>query len=311
MDYSNLAVIYNPTSGRVKNSAKWDSIRGFLPKSTRFVGTTGPGDGVRLAKELAEEGISIIAAAGGDGTVHEVANGILDSGKDPAFAVLPLGSGNDYARLLQIPFTPKEMVRKLCSTPAVAVDVGRIETDTAPPRWFINSCSLGLGGAVTFESRKISYLRGVPLYGLAAIRAIQKHFHSLPITLTVDGNQTSTHLLYMAIALGRAEGGGFQIAPTALLDDGKLDILHATKLSRLGALGYLPRMVLNLLPAGDEVIRRYQSSEIRVQSEVGMAVHSDGEILATPIQGAKDIRVKLFPKRLRVIGTPPMVSRNH
>jgi YegS/Rv2252/BmrU family lipid kinase len=302
-----ICIIYNPFAGRGRAAGLWRQIALELGSSARLLPTQSPGHGLELARQASLQGFATVAAAGGDGTVHEVINGIV-AAKNPnvAFAVLPLGSGNDYARMVGAPLKPEEMIRRLLSDQVWAVDIGQVILDGNPPHYFCNTLGLGLSGAVTWEAKKIRWLRGISLYGLAAIKSIYRHFRSVPIQVTEDGCTNESHLLYMAVALGRAEGGGFVVAPQAELDDGWFDLLHATRLSRWQALGYLPKMVSGNLPADCEVIQRRRVRGLTIRSELPIPVHADGELLATPAAGARICEITLLPGALKVRGQRPL-----
>ena len=173
-----------------------------------------------------------MVAAGGDGTVHEVANGLLEAQRpDVAFAVVPIGSANDYAYSLDHD----------CTTASTAagerlVDVGMVRDATGRHRYFVCCLGLGFNGMVTLELRKIKRLQGIALYGLATLRALWNH-HACPILdITIeDGPALQMPTLMLSVLVGRREGG-FVLAPEARLDDGLLDYVHAGNLSALGSL---------------------------------------------------------------------------
>jgi YegS/Rv2252/BmrU family lipid kinase len=275
-----------------------------LAGQAEFRPTTEPGQATALAEQATREGFATVVAAGGDGTVHEVANGILRAGSGAALGVLPLGSGNDYARMIGVPRSPYAAVQRLLTAETWAVDVGTVMTEKGRERFFLNTLGLGLSGAVTWESSRLKKhgLRGVPLYGLAAVRAIWNAFHPVPLTLTLDDQSEQTHLLYMAIALGRCEGGGFVVAPHAKLDDGLFDFLLAGRLSRLEAFTYVPRLALGLLPQDSKVIRLGRCREALLQAAMPFYSHTDGEQFTTPQDGSCTLQIRLHPGRLRIRG---------
>jgi YegS/Rv2252/BmrU family lipid kinase len=303
---TDICVIYNPSAGRGKSAKRWPQIQDLLGSRAHFRPTDAAGHAAELAADAAKEGFATIVAAGGDGTVHEVMNGIMNSDRpDVAFSVLPLGSGNDYARALGIPFDPPGMVQRLFSTTLWPVDVGKVIVDRQRQQYFCNTLGLGLSGAVTYEAKQIRWLRGIPLYGWAALKGIVKHFHSIPIRLSEDDHESSTHLLYLAVALGQAEGGGFVVAPDAKLDDGWFDLLRVTKMNRFQAVTYLPRMALGLLPANCETIQRRRAQHLKIISERPFALHADGELLASPIQGVTECEITILPGCLKIRGSAP------
>jgi len=306
-------VIYNPSAGRGKSAERWRQVQELLQDKADFRPTDAAGHAAELAANAAKEGFATIVAAGGDGTVHEVMNGIMNAtptyeGRDTegvAFSVLPLGSGNDYARALGMPFDPPGMVERLFSSALWPVDVGKVIVDRQRQHYFCNTLGLGLSGAVTYEAKQIRWRRGIPLYGWAALKGIVKHFHSIPIRLFEDTVESNTFMLYLAVALGQAEGGGFIVAPDAKLDDGWFDLLHVTKMNRLQAMTYLPRMALGLLPANCETIQRRRAQHLKIISERPFALHADGELLAPPRQGATECEITILPGRLKIRGGEP------
>jgi YegS/Rv2252/BmrU family lipid kinase len=296
-------VIFNPAAARGRARRRLRKLQQFFAGRAVFEASKAPGHAEELAHAAARAGLATVVAAGGDGTVHEVANGVLRAGSEQAaFGVIPLGSGNDYADSLGLPAEVPLLCRRLLAGDIRRVDVGLVRDERGRQRYFVNSLGLGLSGAVAYEARKIRGLRGLALYGLAALRAIWRHFHSPQTALRIDGRIEEIPTLYLAIALGRREGGGFIIAPEARLDDGLFDYLHAGRLSRLQALSYLPRLALGWLPDHDSIIRRGQCRSIAVQSATPLLVHLDGELFARPEDGTRSIEVQLLPKALPVRG---------
>ena len=157
---------------------------------------------------------------------------------------------------------------------------------------------------MTWESRKISWLRGIPLYGLASLKAIWKHLRTVPVRLVENGQEQSTTLLYAVAAIGKEEGGGFVVAADAKIDDGQFELLYIPKLSRMGAMYYLPLAALGWLPENCKTIQRRQLTEMSIYSEVPVPVHADGEILATPQAGIKECVIKMLPGKLKLRGRP-------
>ena len=210
-------------------SSGWRSRAEFWP-------TEKPGHAVDLARRASDDGFEIVAAAGGDGTVHEVANGLLQAGRpEVCFAVLPLGSADDYAYSLKRdrddrPGQPRDQL----------VDVGVLRTDRGEDRFFVCCLGLGFGPCVTIESREVGWLQGQLLYGFAALRAMWRHWGYLDVTGTLDGRPLGAGVtLTISVMIGRREGG-FVMAPEARLDDGWFDLVQAGKLTRWERSGSSP-----------------------------------------------------------------------
>jgi YegS/Rv2252/BmrU family lipid kinase len=306
MSTAALYIIGNPAASRGRVAKRFRQLERLLAGRAEFGWSQAPGHAAELAFAAAHQGYATIVAAGGDGTVHEVANGVLRAGRaEVAFGVIPMGSGNDYAAALHLPSDLGQLCHELLNGDAWAVDVGEVADNCGRRRFFVNTLGLGLSGAVTWESRQIHGLRGLALYGLAALRAIHRHFRPLDTVLSFDGQSFVLPTLYLALALGQREGGGFIVAPDAKLDDGLFDYLHAGPMSRWQALGYLPRMALGRLPENDPVVRRGQCREFAISCKTPMIIHLDGEIFATPSDGVYHITATLRPRRLAVRGSAP------
>ena len=198
MGAKSLCVIFNPTAGRKRAGRRLDRLRRRWGTRVDIRETKRPGHAEDLALHAAHEGFGIVAAAGGDGTVHEVANGLLRASRpEVAFAVVPIGSANDYAFSL----AAQEVEVKAAGQPGGlrAVDVGVVSAADGRQRFFVNSLGLGLNGAVTLESRRIKSLQGLALYGLATLRALWYHFAFPVMSVRIDGENWQTPTLLLSV----------------------------------------------------------------------------------------------------------------
>jgi len=289
-------VIFNPTAGRRRAQQRMEGLRTAWNSWAEFRPTTGPHDAVQLARKACEQGFQAVIAAGGDGTAHEVANGVLESRlRDVLFGVAPLGSANDYVHSLEHEFGPATSQPEL----GVLVDVGRVRGDTGREAYFVNSIGMGLAGAVTVESRAIGWLQGVPLYGLATLRALWSHFETPPMTTRFDdGAEELQRTLLLSLLIGRREGS-FVLAPDAKLADGQFDYVQALNLSRWNALTLLPRLVTKGPPHDHPMVRTGRCSHLSVTCRVPLTVHVDGEIFCRPEDNVRKLDIELMPARLR------------
>jgi len=295
-----ICVIYNPMAGRGQAEARLRQMRRLLKSRAVFRATAGPGHAIELAREAATAGFPYVAAAGGDGTVHEVANGILRAGETPSvLAVLPVGSANDYGFALGL--SNGWWLRRDFAVGIRAVDVGRVSDPSGRSLYFVNSLGLGFNGAVTLEARKITFLRGVPLYLLAVIRAMSRRFQAPELRLTLDGQPRTARTLALTLALAKREGN-FLLAPDARLDDGQFDYLHVGPLPRWKLIRYVPNMILGWIPRHDPLITTGRCREARVASATPLTIHADGEFFCQPGDAVREARVELLPGRLRVLG---------
>jgi len=299
-------VIYNPAAGRGK-AERW--LRELNGRDSDFAlrPTAHAGHAEELARQAAADGFAKVVAAGGDGTVHEVANGLLHSGRrDVVFATWPLGSANDYAYSLGMQDWWQRR-REHPPTETLAVDVGRV-TGPGRERFYVNSLGIGFNGMVTIEARRVRWLTGMPLYAWAFLKAMVKHFATPAMIITFDDTVVQGPTLALTINLAQREGG-FPITPDADLTDGLFDYMHARKLRRWHLLRYLPAMARGRLPRDHPLMKLGRARRIAVKSEAPLCVHADGEFFCTPPDGVYEVTVELLPARLLVEAFPKVGSR--
>jgi diacylglycerol kinase (ATP) len=290
-------VIFNPLAARGRARRKLEDLRRLLGADVDFRPTQHPGHAEELALEAARAGFATVAAAGGDGTVHEVANGLLRADRpDVTFAVFPLGSANDYAFSLGQDKKPADVA----AAGTRQVDVGWVRAETGKERFFVNTLGLGFSGLVSVESRRIRWLQGLLLYGLAFLRTICFRFESPNMNIHFDGLARNSPTLSLTVAIGKREGG-FVVAPDALLDDGLFDYLHAGGLSRWEVLRFMPRLASSgQLPKDHPQIWLGRCCEVDLESEAPLTVHLDGEFFALPQDPIRQLQIRILPGRLKV-----------
>jgi diacylglycerol kinase family enzyme len=295
-----VCVIFNPMAGRGRARRRLESLRRTLASRAEFQPTNGPGHAEELAHKAATCGIPIIGAAGGDGTVHEVANGLLMAERrESALAVFPVGSANDYAYSLGL--QPEWW---LCDDPLGrdrTVDVGVVRTPSGRQRYFVNGVGIGFNGAVTLESERIHWLQGVPLYTLALLRAWCFHYKYPMMAVTMDGTLRKVPTLALGVAIGQREGN-FVLARNAQVDDGLFDYLHAGPVPRWEMLRYVPGMITGNLPTDHPALWMGRCRDVNVHSEAPLPVHVDGEMFSRPADGVCDLEVRVLPAALRIMG---------
>jgi diacylglycerol kinase family enzyme len=288
-----LCVIFNPTAGKHRARRRLERLRAGWADRADFWPTDRSGHARDLALAAALDGYQVVIAAGGDGTAHEVLNGLMHAARPGVhFSIVPIGSANDYAHSLGLDDGSAPATR--------AVDVGRVRAAGGREEFFGCNLGMGLNGAVTLESRRIRRLQGMALYGLATLRALYYDFRSPRMTIRIDDEppwQTPT-LLFSAL-IGRREGG-FVLAPRAEVDDGLLDFVHAADLSRWQVLQLLPRIALFGAPEHYPKVRQGRCRRIRLQSEAPLTVHTDGEFFCLPADDVRELEIDLLPAALTV-----------
>lgn len=295
----NSCVIYNPAAGRGRANRLVERLHRRIA-DVELMPTSEPGQGVELGRRAAESGFQRIIAAGGDGTVHEVANGVLESGRRAAvFGVWPIGSANDYAFALGVagnwPFD-QHAIEKMA---VQSVDVGRV-TGGGRVRYFVNGLGLGFNSAVTLESRSIPRLRGMALYGTAFLRAVWRHYRFPMLAVTANERTIEQPTLALTVNLGTREGG-FRVTPHASLTDGLFDVVQAGAISRWTALMLLPKLAMGTLPMDDDRIRQFRCDRLTIRSDEPLRIHLDGEFFCLGEDGIREAEVELLPRKLKVL----------
>ena len=280
-------VVVNPAAGRGRVARLAPRLLEALPPGARVVYTEGPGHAPRLVREAPE---TRVVAVGGDGTVHEVLKGLRP---DQALGVVPVGSGNDFARMLGLHrLSPAEALARALASPIRRVDLGLVNGEPF-------AASLGLGFDAGVARRALSaprFLVGMPRY-LYGIFAELKNLVLPELELIAGGKRLYRGpALLAAVMNGPTYGGGFPIAPMADPADGRLEAVVAGRFSRLGVLGILPRLMRGRHLSHPEV-RHFSAPAFELRFDRPTPVHADGEVL----KPRSVYRVELRPGGLRVL----------
>jgi diacylglycerol kinase family enzyme len=290
-------VIVNPAAGRGKARRQLETARRRFGSGIEYRQTGGPWHAAELARKAAAEGFARIVAAGGDGTVHEVANGLLATGRDDvALSVWPVGSMNDYAYALGLARWWKEGGGHPLDT--ILADVGVVRA-AGRERFFVNGCGVGFNGMVAAEVGRLRPLRGRLLYAAAFLSSMVRHFATPNLTLRLDGEERDGPTLSLSLNLGQREGG-FPVTLDARLDDGAFEVFHVGPVRRWELVRYLPALTTGRLPTDHPHLRRGRCGRAAIRSATPLCAHTDGELFAVPTDGVRELEVELLPRRLRV-----------
>jgi lipid kinase YegS len=258
------------------------------------------GDAQRFVSETGK--VDLLIAAGGDGTLNEVVQGLMDLPlrTRPVLGVVPMGTANDFATGCGIPRDPEKALKLCLQGKATSIDVGK-----ANDYWFLNAASAGVGAEVTATtSPELKRLLGPAAYTvMGAILAMNvHHYHG---TLTLPDREITGSGPGAIVANGRQTGGGFQIAPRASIDDGLLDVLVVRHIPAT-ALLTAARELQQLSPDG-EYISYWQTPWAEVHTEEVIPVNLDGE----PVRFS-NVRYEAVPGAIRVVIPPncPLLVAN-
>jgi diacylglycerol kinase (ATP) len=288
-------VILNPAAGRGRVRREWprtaDALRA-AGVAFELVETKAPGDGAGLA-ERAASAYDVVIAAGGDGTVHEVANGLLRAGGGAAFGVLPLGSGDDFVKMLP----SRDAVERIAQGLPRPFDAGRIVAGGAT-RFFANGMDIGFGAHGAHNVRKVPrFLTGLGAY-LGALALTLLRYPKLEVRLQLDGGEAFAQTTAMtAVMNGRAFGGSFHVCPEARSDDGELDVLIVEGVGRLEILGLVPK-IMRGTHGGHPRLRFARARRVLIESDAPLLVEADGEIA---FEDARRLEIDVVPGALRVL----------
>jgi YegS/Rv2252/BmrU family lipid kinase len=292
-------VIVNPSSASGGTGEAWPQIASDLRSqfgSFQVVFTKQRGDATTLASEAARKGAKLIIACGGDGTISEVANGILSSGKDAELGILPSGTGGDFRRTLEIPSRARDAARVLRTGRSVRIDVGRVSyTDgngADATRYFVGVASCGM------STKVIERVKGDEVSFASAL--LKTAMRNAPVRLVVqldDSHERHLIVSNLCIANARYFGGGMKIAPDAKLTDGKLDVISIGDLSAMKLFTSAPRVYtgshLSMPEVSHALARKITVRAADRAAEVALEV--DGEL-----PGRLPATFQIIPEALRV-----------
>jgi YegS/Rv2252/BmrU family lipid kinase len=298
-------VIVNPRSGGGMTQQRWASLLGPLtdglgPFDTRF--TEGKGDGRRIAHEECAAGRKLIVAMGGDGTISEVADGILSAGGKADLGIIPRGTGGDFRRTLDLESDIAKAARRVRESAGRPIDAGRVsyvaDNGTQAQRHFVNIVSFGFSSDVARRANTSSKRMGGKVAFLSATMRTLVSYDNAQVVLSVDGQaEKRMQLLLGAVGNGRFFGGGMKICPEAMLNDGWFDLVTVGNLSRMGIMANLNRIY-----SGDHLtMKEVQGTRARrikvAPADPGakIPIEIDGE---TP--GHLPASLELLPGALRV-----------
>lgn len=283
-------LLINPTAGRghagrVAGEAE-RAAREAWGEVTR-VQTTKAGDAVELACRGVMEGAERVLVLGGDGTLHEAANGLLNAQvpSRPPIAILPAGTGNDYARIAgTAKCSPAEAVRRLAKGTVRYFDVGE-----AWGEYFINSVGIGFDAEVARVINHSKKGSGLAAY-VGAVLKVLREFDSFEAKVQADDREFRDRFLLLEIGIGPSVGGGFKLTPFAQPDDGLLDICAIERQTKLGILTKLPLAVVGK-HTGLNAVRSFRTTRLSVETLNGtLHAQFDGE--TREVSGRMDICLK-------------------
>lgn len=301
-----IHAIVNPAAGGGRPARTWPRLRQRLEQlglRVHEAHTAEPGAAMHLARTFVRAGARELLVVGGDGTLNEVVNGILDEHGQPlapvTLTIVPCGTGRDFARLFGIT-RAEQVVDLLYHGELCRVDVGQL-TFTDPDgivrqRYFVNMADIGLGAETAASvSTTTKQLGGFLAYLVAAFRTILRHT-AAELAVDIDGEKAFTGpALMIAIANGRFHAGGMRIAPQASVTDGTLEVFVLREVPRRILLGSLLPAVYRGTHVQHPAVLHWSGSRVRITGPKPVRIEIDGE----PV-GTTDIEVRVVPRALTI-----------
>jgi len=270
--------VLNPAAGRGAAARALDPIaREFHHQgwSVEVERTEGPGHGAELAARAVQAGAQRVVAVGGDGTVHDVANGLLrcPGGADVALGVVPIGSGNDFAKLVGVyRHSPVRVVRRLVTAQTARFDAGLVCEE-----YFVNSVGFGFGPEVVRVRNAMPGLSGFASYFVPVFRAVAR-FRPPRLEVRARGFAETGNMMMVEVCNGTTAGGSYRFAPDAQPGDGRLDVCLVRRVSLLRFLMAVPRVMRGTHATMREVAL-FQTRQVTIRSLDGpLLLHVDGEL---------------------------------
>ncbi len=300
-------VIVNPAAGRGAAAAAVPAIQAHLRNlglAFELVYTERRWHAAELARAAACDGVDIIVAVGGDGTVNEVLNGLVMARDDhpsvfPALGVLSTGRGNDFAFALGIPTELEAGCRVLAQAQRRPIDIGYVTGgDDSVGRYFGNGVGIGFDAVVGFVAARQPHLKGFLCYIVATLKTILLYYEAPLVSIEYAGRNIEQPTLMISVMNGQRMGGGFMMAPQGDPADGHLNLCIARQVPRLRILTMIPHFMRGT-QATQAPITTARTDHIAVTALQGnLPAHADGETLATATQ---KLEITLVPQLIDVI----------
>lgn len=291
-----VVVLANPAAGNGRSRRLAARAMALLERQGLLVETvisTGPGHLAASAAAEAERGRARLIAVGGDGTLSEVAGGLLSvPGAETALGIVPVGTGNDFVKSARLP----RHWRDACLRLAAGYSVRRIDAGRVNGRWFLNSVGFGFDAAIARATLRHKWLPGPLGYAAGLLDALRAGVGRPVCRLRWDGGDDCRAVTLVAACNGQFAGGLFHLAPGAELDDGRLDVVWADALSRLQVLRLAPSVIRGTHERWPAT-HRACTTRLEIDSDVPLPAQADGELLGAELDR---LVIELAPGALRL-----------
>lgn len=299
-------VIVNPVCGRGLGERSVEAIRSRFEnegKDFTLARTERRGHAWELAKQAVLDGYDVVVCASGDGTINETINGMmeakLEGGKEAAFSVLSIGTGNDFAGGAGIPVGLDESMDTLFAGSPKDIDLGLIKGgDHQEGRYFGNGVGIGFDAAVGTYAEKVRWTRGLLAYLIGVIQTVFFYYDPPKVRIDLDDDSIEQFSLMVSIMNGNRMGGGFKMAPNSKIDDGFFDLCIAESPSKARIFGLIPYF-LKGTQEGQKEIKMPRSKTVKVTCLEGdFPCHADGEMIGFNVDA---VEISILPSAMKLI----------
>ncbi|MDW7658094.1 MAG: diacylglycerol kinase family lipid kinase [Bacillota bacterium] len=300
-------IILNPSAAKGSALSKKPEIEKLLRESGldyTLIVSEKAGAPVTLAKEACDKAYDVVVAAGGDGTVNEVINGLMAAklkGKTiPCLGVLPAGRGNDFAASMGIPGDIAHAVKVIADGTSKTIDIGQVIGGNYPEgKYFGNGVGIGFDTIVGFEAAKLpSFLSGTPGYLIAAIKTMFLYYKAYRFRVVLDQETIEQPCLIVSVMNGKRMGTSFMMAPDSKPDDGFLNLMIIDQVSRMGVIKLMGKIMAGK-QEGQPHVRMPLSGAVEITALTGsLPVHADGETIC---EAGDKLSIRIFPQQINLI----------
>jgi diacylglycerol kinase (ATP) len=266
-------------------------------------GTVYPTHATELARQAGEQRYDMVIAMGGDGTVHEVVNGLMQvpANQRPLLGVVPVGSGNDFAHAIGVPLQSDHALAHALKGEPSSIDLGLMTDENGRREYFDNTLGIGFDAVVTIRSHKLPLVRGFIMYLTAVIQTILLNHDPAHVQIETDRETLEDYVLMTTLCNGGREGGGFMLSPDSQMNDGILEYVIVRKVSRPMMFRLVPEFMNGTHPRFTKQIRMGSCKKFVMSADRPLYIHADGEIFTSFGSNLRKVTFEVLPNVLKVV----------
>ena len=271
----NILFIINPVAGGGRTKEIIPLIEETMEKHEKdyqIMLTSRPKEAINIAEDNAHK-FKTVVAVGGDGTINEVAKGLIKEKNGTSLGIIPGGTGNDLSRSLNIPSNPKEALEILVKGNKKDIDVGLIND-----HYFLNIASVGLDAEVVINTEKVKKkIKGKIAYVIGLFKTLFR-FKNKEVILEIDGEACKKDIMLIAVGNGKYYGGGMKVVPMASVDDGHFHMCLIKNVGKFKILFLFPSIFRGKHTKYKKYVEVHKAKDIKIKTEKELYLNLDGEV---------------------------------